>query len=91
MRLLFIDSGTWFVVEFRVPNIQDIPHCMRTLKETATQYLWGGGGGGLGPSNPISINGGGGGAFSHSAGTAPIITLFIPGTPLKTVPLQNDA
>ena len=24
------------------------------------------------------------GAFSHSAGTAPIITVFIPGTPLKT-------
>ena len=32
-----------------------------------------------------------GGAFSHSAGTAPIITLFIPGTPLKTTPLQKPA
>ena len=28
---------------------------------------------------------------AHSAGTAPIITLFIPGTPLKTTPLQKDA
>ena len=27
----------------------------------------------------------------HSAGTAPIITLFIPGTPLKTTHLQKDA
>ena len=27
----------------------------------------------------------------HSAGTAPIITLFIPGTPLKTTPLEKDA
>ena len=27
----------------------------------------------------------------HSAGTAPIIALFIPGTPLKTTPLQKDA
>ena len=27
----------------------------------------------------------------HSAGTAPIITLFIPGTPLKTAPLQTHA
>ena len=26
------------------------------------------------------------GAFSHSAGTAPIITVFIPGTPLQTPP-----
>ena len=26
------------------------------------------------------------GAFSHSARTAPIITLFIPGTPLQTTP-----
>ena len=26
------------------------------------------------------------GAFSHSAGTAPIITVFIPGTPLQTTP-----
>ena len=31
------------------------------------------------------------GAFSHSAGTAPIIALFIPGTPLKTTLLQKDA
>ena len=31
------------------------------------------------------------GAFSHSAGTAPIITLFIPGTPLKTTHLQKRA
>ena len=26
------------------------------------------------------------GAFSHSAGTAPITTVFIPGTPLQTTP-----
>ena len=26
----------------------------------------------------------------HSTGTAPIITLFIPGTPLKTTHLQKD-
>ena len=35
-----------------------------------------------------------GGAFTqrrHSAGTVPIITLFIPGTPLKTTHLQKDA
>ena len=35
-----------------------------------------------------------GGVFAqrgHSAGTAPIITLFIPGTPLKTTPLQKRA
>ena len=31
------------------------------------------------------------GAFSHSARTAPINTLFIPGTPLKTTHLQKDA
>ena len=31
------------------------------------------------------------GAFSHSARTAPIITLFILGTPLKTAPLQKHA
>ena len=31
------------------------------------------------------------GAFSHSAGTAPIVTLFIPGTPLKTSPPQKRA
>ena len=31
------------------------------------------------------------GALSHSAGTAPIIALFIPGTPLKTTPLQRRA
>ena len=31
------------------------------------------------------------GAFSHSARTAPIITLFIPGTPLKTTHLQKHA
>ena len=31
------------------------------------------------------------GAFSHSAGTAPIIMLFIPGTPLKTTHLQKHA
>ena len=31
------------------------------------------------------------GAFSNSAGTAPIITLFTPGTPLKTTPLQKRA
>ena len=31
------------------------------------------------------------GAFLHSAGTAPIITLFIPGTPLKTTHPQKDA
>ena len=30
-------------------------------------------------------------AFSHSVRTAPIITLFIPGTPLKTTHLQNHA
>ena len=30
------------------------------------------------------------GAFLHSAGTAPMITLFIPGTPLNTTPLQKD-
>ena len=29
------------------------------------------------------------GAFSHSTCTAPIITLFIPGTPLKTTHLQR--
>ena len=31
------------------------------------------------------------GAFSHSAGTGPIITLFIPGTPLKATHLQKRA
>ena len=31
------------------------------------------------------------GAFSHSAGTAPIIMLFLPGTPLKTSHLQKNA
>ena len=31
------------------------------------------------------------GAFSHSAGTAPIIMLFILETPLKTTHLQNRA
>ena len=31
------------------------------------------------------------GAFSHSAGTAPIIMLFILGTPLKTTHLQKHA
>ena len=31
------------------------------------------------------------GGGSHSAGTAPIITVFIPGTPLQTTPLQKDA
>ena len=31
------------------------------------------------------------GAFSHSAGTAPIVTLSIPGTPLRTTPLQKRA
>ena len=31
------------------------------------------------------------GAFSHSAGTAPIITLFIQGTPLKTTHRQKHA
>ena len=30
-------------------------------------------------------------AFSHSARTAPIITLNIPGTPLKTTYLQKHA
>ena len=30
-------------------------------------------------------------AFPHSAGTAPIITVFIPGTPLQTTPLQKRA
>ena len=30
-----------------------------------------------------------GGAFSHSMGTAPIMTLFILGTPLKTTHLQE--
>ena len=30
-------------------------------------------------------------AFLHSAGTAPIIMLFIPGTPLKTTHLQKHA
>ena len=38
-------------------------------------------------SNPTNIMG----AFSHSAGTAPMIMLFIPGTPLKTTHLQKDA
>ena len=35
-----------------------------------------------------------GGVFAqrgHSAGTAPIITVFIPGTPLHTTPLQKSA
>ena len=31
------------------------------------------------------------GAFSHSAGTAPIITLLIPGAPLKTTHLRKHA
>ena len=31
------------------------------------------------------------GAFSHSAGTATIITLFIPGAPLRTTHLQERA
>ena len=31
------------------------------------------------------------GAFSQSARTAPIITVFIPGTPLITTHLQKDA
>ena len=31
------------------------------------------------------------GAFSHSAGTAPIIMLFIPGAPLKTTHLHKCA
>ena len=31
------------------------------------------------------------GAVSHSARTASIITVFIPGTPLKTAPLQKHA
>ena len=31
------------------------------------------------------------GAFSHSAGTAPIVTLLILGTPLKTTHLHKDA
>ena len=31
------------------------------------------------------------GAFLHSARTAPIITLFVPGTPLKTTHLQKRA
>ena len=31
------------------------------------------------------------GAFSHSVPTAPIPTLFIPGTPLKTTHLQKQA
>ena len=31
------------------------------------------------------------GAFLHSAGTAPIIILFLPGTPLKTANLQKEA
>ena len=32
------------------------------------------------------------GAFSHTAGTArAVITLFIPGTPLQTTPLQKRA
>ena len=31
------------------------------------------------------------GAFSHNAGTAPIIKLFIPQTPLKTMHLQKHA
>ena len=35
--------------------------------------------------------GGGRGAFSHSAGAAPMITLLIPGTPLKTTHVQKDA
>ena len=30
-------------------------------------------------------------AFPHSAGTAPIIAVFIPGTPLHTTPLQKRA
>ena len=31
------------------------------------------------------------GALSHSAGTARIITLFVPGAPLKTTHLQDHA
>ena len=31
------------------------------------------------------------GAFSHSAGTAPIVTLLIPGAPLKTTHPQKRA
>ena len=57
--------------------------------------------GGLGCLSPLSLSGGGGGApngyaplgrapfkgaFSHSVRTAPLITLFIPGTPLHTPP-----
>ena len=29
------------------------------------------------------------GAFSHSAGTAPLMTLFVPGTPLQTTHRQK--
>ena len=39
--------------------------------------------------SPAAWSGGGGGALSHSAATAPIITLFIPGTPLQTTPLTE--
>ena len=31
------------------------------------------------------------GAFLHSTSAAPIITMFIPGTPLKTTHLQKHA
>ena len=42
------------------------------------------------PVSPAAAGGGGGGlrAFSHSAHTAPMIIMFIPGTPLKTTHLQ---
>ena len=45
-----------------------------------------------GPTAPPSAKPGvSQGAFWHSARTAPIITLFIPGTPLQTTPLQKHA
>ena len=47
-------------------------------------------------ANLVRTGGGGGvtvfgGAFPHSAGTAPITTVLIPGTPLQTTPLQKRA
>ena len=39
----------------------------------------------------LGVGGGGFAQRGHSAGTAPIIILFIPGTPLKTNPLQKRA
>ena len=41
--------------------------------------------------DPSRGGGGSMGAFSHSPGTAPIITPFVPGTPLQTTHLQKRA